>query len=244
MTHIVIVVAAIIGVWLFIYWIRKQPKQKKILYVSILAAIVLIGLAVTGKLHPIFAVFAAIIPLLQRALSLLSFTPLLGRLFTHFRNTHPGPDANQNSNVETEYLSMRLDHATGVISGTVRKGSHAGKSLSDLSVTELAAMYEKFLHADADSAQLLEAYLDRTYKDAWKEQVDEQAYTGRQAASNSPMTTDEACNILGVNGHATRKEIIEAHRRLMQKLHPDRGGNDYLASKINQAKDCLLEKAA
>ena len=244
MTHIVIVVAAIIGVWLFIYWIRKQPKQKKILYISILAAIILIGLAATGRLHPIFAVFAAIIPLLQKALSLLVYTPLLGRLFTHFRNTHPGPDANRNSNVETEYLSMRLDHATGVINGTVRKGDHAGKSLGDLSVTELAAMYEKFLRADADSAQLLEAYLDRTYKDTWREQVDEQAYTGQRAARHSPMTADEACSILGVNSRATREEIIEAHRRLMQKLHPDRGGNDYLASKINQAKDCLLEKAA
>lgn len=239
------VVAAIVGIWLFFRWVRKQPRQKKIQSILIIAAIVLLGLVITGKLHGLFAIFAAILPLLQKAFSLLIYTPLLGRLFTQFSNTtRPGSGANQSSSVETEYLSMKLDHATGVMSGSVKKGKHTGKHLDDLSITELAVMYEEFLRVDADSAQLLEAYLDRTYKDTWKEHIDEQAHTEQRAAKSSPMTTDEARSILGVNDHATSKEIIEAHRRLMQKLHPDRGGNDYLASKINQAKDCLLRNTA
>ena len=142
MIQSLLVIAAIIGILLAVHWLRKQPKQKKIQSILILAAIALIGLAMTGKLHWLFAVFAAIIPLLQKALSLLSYTPFLGRLFTHFRGTYSSPDTNRSSSVETEYLSMTLDLASGAMNGIVKKGSHAGKHLSDMSVIELVKMYE------------------------------------------------------------------------------------------------------
>ena len=55
------------------------------------------------------------------------------------------------------------------------------------------------------------------------------------------MSRSLALEILGLDENAEREEIVKAHRNLMQKMHPDRGGSDYLAKKINLAKDFLLD---
>ncbi|MCW8852365.1 MAG: molecular chaperone DnaJ [Gammaproteobacteria bacterium] len=54
------------------------------------------------------------------------------------------------------------------------------------------------------------------------------------------MSRQEAMEVLGLKADFTKEEVIQAHRRMMQKIHPDRGGSDYLAAQINQAKETLL----
>lgn len=76
------------------------------------------------------------------------------------------------------------------------------------------------------------------------ESVGDGAGEQKAQAPDSGMSEKEACEILNVTAACTREEVVTAHRRLIQKLHPDRGGSDYLAAKINEAKSVLLRSQA
>jgi hypothetical protein len=87
-------------------------------------------------------------------------------------------------------------------------------------------------------------YAPRLYR-LWLELVSAKqstSYRQDRSAVNGRMSRREAFEVLGLKQDATEQEIIAAHRKLIQKIHPDRGGSDYLASKINLAKKILLKK--
>ncbi len=143
------------------------------------------------------------------------------------------------SGVTTEHLEVELDHDSGDIRGRVLKGFFAGRRLEDLKPVELAHLWQDCRFADPQSAQIVEAYLDRLHP-SWREDMARQE--GEQgAASDGRMTREQALEILGLAPGATEADIRRAHRELMMKLHPDHGGSTFLAAKINQAKDVLLK---
>ena len=64
----------------------------------------------------------------------------------------------------------------------------------------------------------------------------------RASPRGPDVTVEEAYAILGLAPGADAEAIRAAHRRLMKQLHPDHGGTDYLATKINRARDVLLNR--
>lgn len=151
----------------------------------------------------------------------------------------PKPTASRHSTVRTAALEMDLDHGTGALEGLVLVGRHEGKMLGSMGLAELRQLYRE-LPGDPESRQLLETYLDGRFP-IWRE--DAQANGGEWLGvppGSGAMTKEEAYKILGLEAGAAATDVRKAHRRLMQRLHPDLGGTSFLAARINEAKDVLL----
>jgi len=144
----------------------------------------------------------------------------------------------QVSRVRSAFLDMELDHDTGAMRGVIVAGPRQGTQLDALDVATLAGLLAEI---DEESRALLAAYLDR--RDAgWREHAQADAAAGRSSAPRGPMTHEEAYQILGLERGASTEDIVGAHRTLMKKLHPDLGGTNYLAARVNEAKDTLLRQ--
>jgi len=236
-----ILLAAAAILYLGFRWFVKQPRKTRIQAAALSIGALLIALAASGRLNWVFAVFGALLPFFRRILSLLAYLPVFQRLYRQFNNTQSsaGQSAGQQSNVETRFIRMTLDHDSGEMNGRVLKGRYAGEDLQSLSLEQLLELLARYNREDEESAALLRAYLDRVHGDGWQDGEQAQA-DNRSSGFAGDMSPHEAYDILGLKEGASDKQIIEAHRRLMQKLHPDRGGSPFLAAKINQARDLLL----
>ena len=151
----------------------------------------------------------------------------------------PRGSTGRSSTVDTDYLRMTLDHGNGAMRGEVLQGTFAGQDLNDLNQAQLIDLLSECQRHDREAAQLLEAYLDRSQGQDWRQGQDD-GYETRAPQGSGHMTMDEAREVLGLDINPSRSEIRDAHKRLMLKNHPDKGGSSYLAAKINQAKDLLL----
>jgi len=147
--------------------------------------------------------------------------------------------AGQVSRVRSAFLEMELDHDTGAMRGVILAGPREGTRLEGLDVDTLIGLMSEI---DDESRALLAAYLDR--RDAgWREHAQADAATRQGgSAARGPMSQEEAYQILGLQPGAKAEEIVRAHRTLMKRIHPDQGGTNYLAARVNEAKDTLLRQ--
>ncbi len=140
--------------------------------------------------------------------------------------------------VRTLFLQAWIDHATGDVGGTVLSGRFTGRPLDGLSDTELLDLHGECA-VDADSLRILEAYLDRRLGTDWRNRQ-APPHGSSPRGPRTDMTREEALAVLGLAEGAGEEEIKAAHRRLIQRMHPDVGGSADLAARINRAKDVLL----
>ena len=233
----IILLLAVIAV-IYILYQRAQsvpPHLRRAQYLKMglgLAAVLVVGLTLTGRMHWVGAALTGLLVVLRQSLpTLIRLFPMLASM-----RTRSAPSLGQSSTVETPILRMQLDHDSGALEGEVLKGRYQKWRLAEMDRTQLEELLN-YCHAeDSDSVQLLDSYLQQRFPGEppfGEEQP--QATDGGGA-----MSRKEALAVLGLAEDATDEDIVAAHRKLMQKLHPDRGGNNYLAAKVNQAKDLLL----
>jgi hypothetical protein len=140
---------------------------------------------------------------------------------------------------------MEVDHASGVICGTVLAGPDEGRSLAHMTRQQCEALHRLCLREDPDGARLLEAYLDRRFP-GWRATRQDGTDARGSRADYSPrpgiMSEDEAYEVLGLYKGASRDDVVRSHRSLIKKLHPDHGGSTDLAARVNEAKDVLMRR--
>jgi hypothetical protein len=224
------IVALAILLWMAQKYLKADP-HKLAAMLKLSGGIALLGVAVLFAFRGQIALAA---PLAAAGLGLLGWLPFGPAGF----GARTQKSAGQVSRVRSAFLEMELDHDTGAMRGVILTGPRAGTQLEALDVATLAGLLAEI---DEESRALLAAYLDR--RDAgWREHAQADAASGRGGAPRGPMTHEEAYQILGLQPGAEAEEIVRAHRTLMKRIHPDQGGTNYLAARVNEAKDTLLRQ--
>lgn len=232
--QLLLLLGVLIALWLARDWlVRVKPRllARTLTWLGLIGLVVLGGwLVLTGKLAGLFAIAVGLAPWLMRAARMHA----LWRVLKQFGIRMQGGQASAGgaSTVETRFLRMELDHDSGRLDGEILEGPWRGKRLSGLDLPQVLELRRQ-LAVDPDSAQVLDAWIERNWPNA-----------GQEASPSPPrqaMSVEEAREILGLGADASPDDIRAAHRKLMLANHPDHGGSTWIAARINQARDLLLD---
>ncbi|MEM1399740.1 MAG: DnaJ domain-containing protein [Pseudomonadota bacterium] len=230
MQLLILGIALLVGLWLLGRWFISADPQKLARIVRNVAIVGLIAVAiillVTGRFGIALAALAFLFPILMRLRSVIN-----GVKATF------GPQPGASSGVRTGFLDMNLDHDTGDMDGRICAGRFTGRMLSSLNQGELLDLLREMAADDPNGVPVLEAYLDRTIGPEWR---DDLAGDSDASGGDGAMSRAEALDTLGLEEGASDDDIKAAHRAAMMDNHPDQGGSDEAAMRINQAKDILL----
>lgn len=256
MNGIMLIVILVVGYLIYITYgkqlLAEGRKGHIKIAVIVLGLIILLAVA-TGRANVLLAPLGAAMTLITRfkrfAPMLIRFFPQLKGLFGEVSQSMGGANNNAphgagganngRSRVQTATLVMIFDHASGDMNGTVKRGQFEGYSLNELSVGELKDLLKHCSATDPEAMRLLNVYLARYHS---KHFGGAEGGAGGANTNPSDMNDQEALDILGLSPGAQREEIIKAHRSLIGKMHPDKGGSTYLATKINAARDHLINQ--
>jgi hypothetical protein len=234
MIRLLILVIILFALW---YWWRHvkklaDEKRRSFLLRSAFWSVLVIAitLTITGRMHWVGAGLAALLPLASSAFKWGRRALPLMRIIGRFQTTP--------SQFTTKSLIVTIDFAKRKMDGIILTGQFSEKKLSELTIKQLEALSSEFKESDRESSALLYAY--RMRKEDSKSNADE----NYSSQDTNGLSNQEARKILGVTPSSTEEDIVIAHKRLMQRLHPDRGGSDYLAAKINSAKDQLVKSVS
>ncbi len=235
MSRVIAILAMLLAALFAVRWAVNAPPAKVARAVRALGGVILLLIAGWLAIRGGWAVAA---PLAALGLGLLGSSG-------SFSGRGAAGGTGHTSSVRTRMLLMRLDHGTGRMEGEILSGRFAGRELSGLADAELRVLHDECAAAGDQSLRLLETWLDRE-RPGWREtwgagaQGGDDSGGGGSSPDEGPMTPAMAREILGVDENATEEEIRAAHRRLMKAVHPDHGGSDWLARRINEARDVLL----
>lgn len=238
MGRLFIILIAIAAFFTWRRWRKLETSQQRrdFIYKGMVFGLVIliIGLAVFGRIDVLGAIFATVLLCIKYILALaIRYFPFIARLYGMSNAFGAGKDRT----LRTAWLEASVNFSSRQIQGRVIQGQFEGRTLDSMSQEELQQLLEE-CREDSKSVYILKAYLSQRFQS--------QQSNGQSSQSGSygtaSMSREEALEILGLEGSPTEKEIKMAHKKLMQKLHPDRGGNDFLASLLNRARDQLIHK--